>query len=127
MLTLLEIFGGGGGGGARAPPKLPLIYGLARDNVYATSRNASIFLLEKASQRVMAITCTKTSDDEIFIAELQPVSQSLCQTSANHELPSTSMRMQLKYLLKFRCDAGDTVLAERLSKWAKNATYRSKV
>ena len=25
------------------------------------------------------------------------------------------------------CDAGDTVLAKRLSKWAKNATYRSKV
>ena len=29
-------------------------------------------------------------------------------------------------LLKFRCDAGDTVLAEHLSKCAKNATYRSK-
>ena len=29
-------------------------------------------------------------------------------------------------LLKFRCGAGDTVLAEHLSKCAKNATYRSK-
>ena len=28
--------------------------------------------------------------------------------------------------IKFRCDAGDTVLAEHLSKCAKNATYRSK-
>ena len=30
-------------------------------------------------------------------------------------------------LLKFRCDAGDTVLAEHLSKCAKKATYRSKM
>ena len=29
-------------------------------------------------------------------------------------------------LLKFRCDAGDTVIAEHLSKCAKNATYCSK-
>ena len=29
-------------------------------------------------------------------------------------------------LLKFRCDAGDTALAEHLSKCARNATYRSK-
>ena len=30
-------------------------------------------------------------------------------------------------LLRFRCDAGDTVLAEHLSKCAKNATYHSKM
>ena len=32
-----------------------------------------------------------------------------------------------KALLRFRCDAGDTILAEHLSKCTKNATYHSKM
>ena len=31
-----------------------------------------------------------------------------------------------KTLLEFRCDAGDTALADHFSKFARNATYRSK-